>query len=36
MKLELYIIKINDVQFEDKTEVIDGLLTINRDELREI
>ena len=36
MRLELYIIKINDVQFADKTRVIDGLLTINRDEIRAV
>ena len=36
MKLELYVIKISDVQFADKTRIVDGLLTINRDELQEI
>jgi glycine reductase len=33
MKLELGKIKINDVKFGDKTEVNDGLLTVNKDEL---
>ena len=36
MKLELYVIKISDVQFADKTRIVDGLLTINQDELQEI
>ena len=33
MKLELGKIKINDINFGDKTEVKDGVLTVNKDEL---
>ena len=33
MKLELGKIKINDVQFGDKTEVVKGTLYVNKDEL---
>ena len=36
MKLELYVIKIRDVQFSDQTRIIDGVLNINREELEEI
>ncbi|MBW1800219.1 MAG: beta-aspartyl-peptidase [Deltaproteobacteria bacterium] len=36
MRLELVIIEINDVQFADQTRVTNGVLTINRDELRGI
>ncbi len=34
MRLELDILDIKDVQFAEKTEIIDGVLSINRDELK--
>ena len=36
MRLELHKVKIQDVQFGDKTRIDDGVLWINGNELREL
>jgi sarcosine reductase len=36
MRLELHIVKIHDIRFGDRTRVHQGVMTINRSELREL